>query len=312
MAPPSSRVSPFPLRMQCKERRLVARADAEGGPHARALRVPSPHRRRRRPRPRAPDRDARVHARALQGALLPHRDRRAGQRVVPLRRPQDVREPHGARGRGRHDARGARARAPGRAAYSDIRRARSIRRGASSRWRTTRSSRRSSTRPSSSASRAATTSTSPRRRRAPTTAGSPTTAAIRRRASSASRPRRRPTSTAASAIVEDARKLGHVGVFLRPNPNLEGQLVLRRVLRPALGRAPGPRPGGRLPPFLMPDMPGAMRELGLNEFVAPGAKSIMEMTAAEDQTPTAPTATRTSSSPRRSATSSTCRSRSRC
>ena len=35
-------------------------------------------------------------------------------RVVLLRRPQDVREPDGARGRGRHDARGAPARAQGR------------------------------------------------------------------------------------------------------------------------------------------------------------------------------------------------------
>ena len=80
-------------------------------------------------------------------------------------------------------------------------------------------------------------------------------------------------------IVEDARKLGHVGVFLRPNPNQEGQWFcdgsydrLWAALQD-LDLAVG------FHPFLMPDMPGAVRQLGLNNFLAPGAKSIMEMTA---------------------------------
>src|SRR5215475_551322 len=83
-------------------------------------------------------------------------------------------------------------------------------------------------------------------------------------------------------IVEDARKLGHVGVFLRPNPNQEGSWFcdgsydrLWAALQD-LDLAVG------FHPYLMPDMPGAVRQLGLNEFLAPGAKSIMEMTADVD------------------------------
>ena len=72
-------------------------------------------------------------------------------------------------------------------------------------------------------------------------------------------------------------------MFLRPNPNQEGSWFcdgsydrLWAALQD-LDLAVG------FHPFLMPDMPGAVRQLKLNEFLAPGAKSIMEMTAAEDQ-----------------------------
>jgi len=84
-------------------------------------------------------------------------------------------------------------------------------------------------------------------------------------------------------IALDARKLGHVGVFLRPNPNREGSWFcdgsydrLWAALQD-LDLAVG------FHPYLMPDMPGAVRQLGLNNFVAPGAKTIMEMTADIDQ-----------------------------
>jgi predicted TIM-barrel fold metal-dependent hydrolase len=84
-------------------------------------------------------------------------------------------------------------------------------------------------------------------------------------------------------IVEDARKAGHVGVFLRPNPNREGSWFcdpeydrLWAALQD-LDLAVG------FHPYLMPDMPGAVRQLRLHEFVAPGAKSMVEMTSPEDQ-----------------------------
>ena len=109
-------------------------------------------------------------------------------------------------------------------------RARSTPRSGSPRWRRTTSSRRSSTRPCSSASPAP-TSTSPRPRRAPTTTGSPTTA---RRAHAAVRHRGRVQTDVDRCIriAEDARKLGLVGVFLRPNPNQEGSCS---ATRPTIG-----------------------------------------------------------------------------
>ncbi len=68
-----------------------------------------------------------------------------------------------------------------------------------------------------------------------------------------------------------ARELGLVGVFLRPNPNREGEQLcapsydrLWAELQD-LGLAVG------FHPFLAPDMPGACRALGLGRFVAPGA-----------------------------------------
>ena len=73
--------------------------------------------------------------------------------------------------------------------------------------------------------------------------------------------------------------MGHVGVFLRePEP---GRLS-RRLLRPPWAAFQDLDIAVGFHPFLMPDMPGAVRQLRLNEFLAPGAKSIMEMTADED------------------------------
>ena len=83
-------------------------------------------------------------------------------------------------------------------------------------------------------------------------------------------------------IIEDARKLGHVGVFLRPNPNREGSWFCDGSYDRLWGALQDLDLAVGFHPYLMPDMPGAVRQLGLNEFLAPGAKSIMEMTADVD------------------------------
>ena len=84
-------------------------------------------------------------------------------------------------------------------------------------------------------------------------------------------------------IVEDARKLGHVGVFLRPNPSVPGRWFCDASYDRLWAALQDLDLAVGFHPYLMPDMPGAVRQLGLNEFVAPGAKSIMEMTAPDDQ-----------------------------
>ena len=83
-------------------------------------------------------------------------------------------------------------------------------------------------------------------------------------------------------IVEDARKLGHVGVFLRPNPNIEGVHFCDASYDRLWAAFQDLDIAVGFHPFLMPDMPGAVRQLKLNEFLAPGAKSIMEMTSDQD------------------------------
>jgi predicted TIM-barrel fold metal-dependent hydrolase len=73
-------------------------------------------------------------------------------------------------------------------------------------------------------------------------------------------------------MLDEIRALGHVGVFLRPNPSQEGTWFWDEMYEPLwakledLGLAVG------LHPFLVPDMPGAIRSIGLAGMVAPGAK----------------------------------------
>ena len=62
----------------------------------------------------------------------------------------------------------------------------------------------------------------------------------------------------AITMLDEIRDLGHVGVFLRPNPSVEGTLVLGRDVRAAVRQARGPGPGGRLPP--LPDARHARRD----------------------------------------------------
>ena len=84
-------------------------------------------------------------------------------------------------------------------------------------------------------------------------------------------------------VVEEARKLGHVGVFLRPNPNAEGEWFCDPAYDDLWAAFQDLDIAVGFHPFLQPDMPGAVRALKLNEFVAPGAKSLMETVGTEEQ-----------------------------
>ncbi|NJK53502.1 MAG: hypothetical protein HC936_13075 [Leptolyngbyaceae cyanobacterium SU_3_3] len=59
------------------------------------------------------------------------------------------------------------------------------------------------------------------------------------------------------APVEPAPEPEPAPVEPAPEPEPTGPMVLRRLVRPAVGRAPGPRPGGRLPS--LPDARHARR-----------------------------------------------------
>jgi predicted TIM-barrel fold metal-dependent hydrolase len=84
-------------------------------------------------------------------------------------------------------------------------------------------------------------------------------------------------------VISDARELGHVGVFLRPNPSVEGRWFCDASYDRLWAALQDLDLAVGFHPFLMPDMPGAVRALRLHEFVAPGARSIMEMTSPDDR-----------------------------
>lgn len=83
-------------------------------------------------------------------------------------------------------------------------------------------------------------------------------------------------------LVEEARKLGHVGVFLRPNPSVEGRWFCDASYDRLWAALQDLDLAVGFHPYLMPDMPGAVRSLGLHQFVAPGAKSLMELTSTDE------------------------------
>ena len=72
-----------------------------------------------------------------------------------------------------------------------------------------------------------------------------------------------------------AKELGLVGVFLRPNHNRDGVFLCD----PSYDRLWAALQDLELTvgfhPYLVPDMPGACRDLGLGEFVAPGATPLV-------------------------------------
>jgi uncharacterized protein len=81
--------------------------------------------------------------------------------------------------------------------------------------------------------------------------------------------------TRAIRMAQRAKELGLVGVFLRPNHNRDGEFLchpsydrLWAALQD-LGLTVG------FHPYLLPDMPGACRDLGLGRFVAPGARPLI-------------------------------------
>jgi predicted TIM-barrel fold metal-dependent hydrolase len=83
-------------------------------------------------------------------------------------------------------------------------------------------------------------------------------------------------------VVEDARKLGHVGVFLRPNPNVEGVHFCDASYDRLWAAFQDLDIAVGFHPFLMPDMPGRRAPAQAERIPRTGAKSIMEMTADED------------------------------
>ncbi len=74
-------------------------------------------------------------------------------------------------------------------------------------------------------------------------------------------------------MLDHVRELGLVGVFLRPNPSVEGTWFCESMYDPLWARLEELELTVGLHPYLAPDMPGAVRSLGLGNFVAPGAKA---------------------------------------
>jgi uncharacterized protein len=76
-------------------------------------------------------------------------------------------------------------------------------------------------------------------------------------------------------MAERAKELGHVGVFLRPNHNRDGVFLCD----PSYDRLWAALQDLDLTvgfhPYLVPDLPGACRDLGLGQFVAPGAHPLV-------------------------------------
>ena len=157
------------------------------------------------------------------------------------------------------------------------------RRAPRARWRPTTSSRRSSTRRCSSACPASPTSTSPRRRRNAYNRGWPTTAATRRRACSAS-----------PSIVQQRHRArgahGEEGQGARAWSASSCDPIRRSTASTSATRCT--TRSGRccedldltigFHPYLATDMPGACRDLGFGNFVAPGrARSMSSSRGAE-------------------------------
>ncbi len=69
----------------------------------------------------------------------------------------------------------------------------------------------------------------------------------------------------------EVRELGLVGVFLRPNPSQDQRWFSDSLYDPLWATCQELDLTIGFHPFLAPDMPGAVRALGLAEYVAPGA-----------------------------------------
>jgi len=78
-----------------------------------------------------------------------------------------------------------------------------------------------------------------------------------------------------------AREWGLVGVFIRPNPSVGGKYFCDPVYDPLWAELQNLDLAVGFHPFLANDLPGACRDLGFGNFVAPGARS---MTAAARET----------------------------
>lgn len=83
-------------------------------------------------------------------------------------------------------------------------------------------------------------------------------------------------------VIRRARALGHVAIFLRPNPSIDGKKFNDPVYDPIWAVCQELELPVGLHPFLAPDMPGACRALGYYAFKAAG----VEMADDSPATPT--------------------------
>jgi predicted TIM-barrel fold metal-dependent hydrolase len=83
-----------------------------------------------------------------------------------------------------------------------------------------------------------------------------------------------PTQDVERAVraIRRARELGHVGVFMRPNPAIEGRKLVDPIYDPIWRACEELELPIGLHPFLSPDMPGACRALGYGQFRAQGVR----------------------------------------
>jgi predicted TIM-barrel fold metal-dependent hydrolase len=72
--------------------------------------------------------------------------------------------------------------------------------------------------------------------------------------------------------IKRARELGHVGIFMRPNPSVDGRKLNDPVYDPLWRTCQELDMPIGLHPFLAPDMPGACRALGYSAFRAEGTR----------------------------------------
>ncbi|HXQ22836.1 MAG TPA: amidohydrolase family protein, partial [Candidatus Acidoferrales bacterium] len=73
-------------------------------------------------------------------------------------------------------------------------------------------------------------------------------------------------------VIRHAKEIGHVGIFLRPNPSVGGKKFNDSVYDPIWQVCQDLDLPVGLHPFLAPDMPGACRALGYFQFKAPGVE----------------------------------------
>jgi uncharacterized protein len=73
-------------------------------------------------------------------------------------------------------------------------------------------------------------------------------------------------------MAKRAKEMGLVGVFLRPNPSVDGKFFCDPVYDPLWAALQDLDLTLGFHPFLANDLPGACRDLGFGSFVAPGAR----------------------------------------
>jgi predicted TIM-barrel fold metal-dependent hydrolase len=76
-------------------------------------------------------------------------------------------------------------------------------------------------------------------------------------------------------MAKEAKELGLVGIFLRPNPSVEGKFFCDPVYDRLWATLQDLDLTVGFHPFLANDLPGACRDLGFGRFVAPGARPMI-------------------------------------